>query len=302
MEPNDRPTPELLNALLKKIHGGPMETLLNTMLLRSLKRAEYSADNIGHSGLALDDYLHFTSPIRRYPDLIVHRLLRRQLRGEISVPGLKGNLAISAKRASDSEQSATEAERENEKWKSCLLMKPKIGEKFTGIIQGFSSKAAFVRLDRPFVEVGVPLGALGGGFSVDEYRAKATGMGGQIELPIGAKVQVEIMSVDENLHRVSAWIHEASAQDALGKVIKFEPSLVGPASLREADFVEPRRDKGRPRGRGAAGATRGGPTEGRAPRGRKQSTKQGSSAGHGAKSGARRAKLPKGSVRARRGR
>jgi ribonuclease R len=302
MEPSDRPTPELLNALLKKIRGGPMETLLNTMLLRSLKRAEYSADNIGHSGLALDDYLHFTSPIRRYPDLIVHRLLRRLLRGEISPTGLKGNLAIVAKRASDSEQSATEAERENDKWKSCLLMKPRIGEKFTGIIQGFSSKAAFVRLDSPFVEVGVPLGALGGGFSVDEYRAKAVGMGGQIELPIGAKVQVEIMSVDENLHRVSAWIHEASAQDARGKAIKFEPSLVGPTSLREADFVEPRPSRGKPRGRSAGGATRG---QGREPRGRKPSAKHSAttgSAGHGAKGGPNRAKPPKGSVRARRGR
>ena len=79
---NEVPTPEVLNALLDKIRGGPLEVMLNTMLLRSLKRAEYSADNIGHSGLALQDYLHFTSPIRRYPDLIVHRYLRKILCGE----------------------------------------------------------------------------------------------------------------------------------------------------------------------------------------------------------------------------
>jgi ribonuclease R len=250
MKPKDQPTPELLNGLLDKIHGGPLEALLNTMLLRSLKRAEYRADNIGHSGLALDDYLHFTSPIRRYPDLIVHRLLKRSLRGGIFPPDLHGRLAILAKRASDCEQLATEAERENDRWKACLLMKSRIGEKFRGNIQGFSLKAAFIRLERPFVEVGVPLGALGCEFSVDEYRAKAVGAAGQIELPIGAQVLVEITSVDENLRRVSAWILEARARDAHGKTIVFTPTLAAPASLREADFVEPRKEK--PRGRGAA--------------------------------------------------
>jgi ribonuclease R len=243
MRPQDRPTPELLNGLLNKIHGGPLETLLNTMLLRSLKRAEYRAENVGHSGLALDDYLHFTSPIRRYPDLIVHRLLRRSIRGDFFSPDLKGYLAILAKRASDCEQLATEAERENDRWKTCLLMKPRIGEKFSGIIQGFSHKAAFIRLESPFVEVGVPLGALGGDFSVDEYRTRATGMSGQIELSIGTQVMAEITSVDETLHRVSAWILEAKTRDAHGKTITFTPSLTGPASLREADFAEPHKPR-----------------------------------------------------------
>ena len=255
LRPKDKPTPELLNALLKKIHGGPLEMLLNTMLLRSLKRAEYSAENVGHSGLALSEYLHFTSPIRRYPDLVVHRLLKKLLKGEKFRDGLQSHLAILAKRASDSEQTATEAERENSRWKTCLLMKPKIGQKFQGIIQGFSSKAAFVRLDSPFVEVGVPLGALGGRFSIDEHRTKAVGMRGQIELPIGAQVLVEITSIDENQHRVSAWMLEAKTKDASGKTITFTPTLTGPTSLREADFVEagPRgRTLPRSRGRGRA--------------------------------------------------
>ena len=249
MRASEQPTPEVLNAMLDKIRGGPLEAMLNAMLLRSLKRAEYSADNIGHSGLALEDYLHFTSPIRRYPDLVVHRLLRKALRGLPMPEGLHGHLAIVAKQCSDTEQTATEAERENDRWKTCLLMKSRIGRRFEGRIQGFSLKVAFVRLESPFVEVGVPLGALGGLFEVDAHRTKAIGQGGQVVLSIGDKVKVEITGVDEDLRRVSAWVVEARAQDAKGKVIQFVPSLASPATLREADFVKERpapRREGRP--------------------------------------------------------
>jgi ribonuclease R len=246
----DQATPEVLNALLNKIRGGPLEAMLNTLLVRSLKRAEYSADNIGHSGLALDDYLHFTSPIRRYPDLEVHRLLRKALRGQQPPAGQHGQLAQVAKRCSDTEQTATEAERENDRWKTCLIMKTKIGHRFEGRIQGFSLKVAFVKLDAPFVEVGVPLGALGGGFSVDQTRTRAVGQGANVVLSIGDRVKVEITGVDEDLRRVSGWVVEAAAQDERGKARSFVPSLAAPVTLREGDFVAERnprkgaRDKG----------------------------------------------------------
>jgi ribonuclease R len=283
--------------MLAKIRGGPLEAMLNSMLLRSLKRAAYSADNIGHSGLALQDYLHFTSPIRRYPDLIVHRLLRKVLRNSPLPEGLHGHLAMIAKQCSDTEQTATEAERENDRWKTCLLMKSRIGRRFEGRIQGFSLKVAFVRLESPFVEVGVPLGALGGAFEVDQHRTKASGMGGQVVLSIGDKVKVEITGVDEDLRRVSAWVVEAQAQDAKGKVMQFVPSLAAPATLREGDFVKER--PVRLEGRSGGPRREDKPASGRPPRAVREAERPGRPDHRPARPGERppRTKLPKGSVR-----
>jgi ribonuclease R len=276
LNPKETPTPEHLNTMLDKIRGGPLEAMINTLLLRSLKKAEYSVDNIGHSGLALQDYLHFTSPIRRYPDLVVHRLLRRVLRGQPLPDGLHSQLAVLAKGASDAEQKATEAERENDRWKTCLLMKARIGQRFKGRVQGYSAKVAFITLDSPFVEVGVPLAALGGDFWVDEHRTKATGLRGSVVLTIGDPVEVEITAVDEDLRRVSAWLTEAKALDGHGKAFTFTPLLAAPARLREGDLEQPRRGRsvrheapsqGRPpkKAREAQGRTRG--TSPRPPKG-----------------------------------
>jgi ribonuclease R len=252
MGPKESPTPEHLNAMLAKVRGGPLESVINTLLLRSLKKAEYSAENIGHSGLALADYLHFTSPIRRYPDLIVHRFLRKVLRGERLPEQLQGHMALIAKQSSDAEQKATEAERENDKWKACLLMQDKIGQKYEGRVAGFSPKAIFVQLRSPFVEVGVPLGALGGNFVLNEHRTALSGLRGTVEIHIGDAVKVEITAVDMDLRRISAWVNEVQARDGGGKAFTFVPTLSAPARLSKED-VE---DKRKPRFEGRMGGER----------------------------------------------
>jgi ribonuclease R len=153
-------------------------------------------------------------------------------------------------------------------------------------------------VESPFVEVGVPLGALGGNFEVDQHRTKASGLGGQVVLSIGDKVKVEITGVDEDLRRVSAWVVEAQAQDSKGKVMQFVPSLAAPATLREADFVKERA----PRSTGPhTGAKRGDkPPSGRPPRAVREAERPGRRPGERpARPGERPAKtrLPKGSVR-----
>jgi ribonuclease R len=155
-------------ALLEKVRGRPDEHLINTVLLRSLPRAEYSPHNIGHFGLAHEKYLHFTSPIRRYPDLLVHRAIRHVLAGgkaeEFAYEN--ANMQVFGDQCSLTERRADDATRDAVDWLKCEYMLDKIGETYPGIISSVTSFGIFVELQAIYVEGLVHVTALGN----DYYR------------------------------------------------------------------------------------------------------------------------------------
>jgi ribonuclease R len=161
-----------IRRLLAEASGKPEERLVNRMLLRSMKQARYSAENFGHFGLAAPFYTHFTSPIRRYPDLVVHRLLKWLLQQKIEAAGrgkLKGTpfpgfpalLAEIGEHTSKRERVAMEAERDIVELKKVQFMVGKIGEEFDGFVSGVSGFGFFVELDELFVEGLVHVSTLG---------------------------------------------------------------------------------------------------------------------------------------------
>ncbi len=138
-----------LQKLLGKIEGAPEEALISRLTLRSMKQAKYSADCLGHFGLAASYYCHFTSPIRRYPDLQIHRIIKDCLRGRMNqsrIEHYEKLLPETAKHTSEMERRADEAEREVEKLKKAEYMKKHIGEEFEGIISSITSWGFYVEL------------------------------------------------------------------------------------------------------------------------------------------------------------
>lgn len=142
--------PKVLQDLLSQMKGKKEENVVSTLMLRSLKQARYSPDNSGHFGLAAKYYSHFTSPIRRYPDLAIHRIIKEALHGNINdnrISKLKSFVTDASKQSSDMERRATEAERETDDLKKTEYMADRIGEEYTGIISSVTSFGIFIQLD-----------------------------------------------------------------------------------------------------------------------------------------------------------
>jgi len=144
--------PRALQTLLEEIQGTKEETVLSTMMLRSMKQAKYDAESLGHFGLAAEYYSHFTSPIRRYPDLAIHRVMREVLENGGVLPdnrfdSLNARMPDIASQSSDRERVAVDAERDTEKLKKAEFMLDKIGEEFVGIISGVTSFGMFIELE-----------------------------------------------------------------------------------------------------------------------------------------------------------
>lgn len=148
-------TANSLNALLTNVKGKKEAQLFENLAVRAMAKAVYSTNNIGHFGLAFPHYTHFTSPIRRYPDMMVHRLLERYLANQSSAP--LDEFEENCRHSSSREQLASNAERASIKYKQVEFMKEHIGEEFTGIISGISERGFFVELNDSLCEGLVPI-------------------------------------------------------------------------------------------------------------------------------------------------
>lgn len=179
---------------LSKINDRPDAQLLQTVMLRSLRQAIYSPDNVGHFGLAYESYTHFTSPIRRYPDLLIHRAIKAILRNEKYSPG---DWHALGKHCSQTERRADEAVRDVESWLKCFYMQDKIGESFDGVISSVTGFGLFVALDNIYVEGLVHISELPSDyFQFDATKHRLLGERSGMQFRIGDRLRVKLVRVD----------------------------------------------------------------------------------------------------------
>jgi ribonuclease R len=207
--------------LSHSLAGKPEEKVLSYAMLRSLQRARYAANNVGHFGLAATTYTHFTSPIRRYPDLIVHRILRALLQKSPSlgdstainnksrkprnplVPIPPPELALMAEESSERERAADAAERELEDWRKAALMAEQVGEEFDGLIVNVLAFGFFVELDELFIEGLVSVSSLlDDYYEFDARRHTLRGERKRRVFKLGDRVRVRVERVNVDRHLV----------------------------------------------------------------------------------------------------
>jgi ribonuclease R len=206
------PRPKVLAEFIHKLKGHPSEIVLATALLRSMRQAIYSADHGEHFGLASNAYTHFTSPIRRYPDLVVHRQLRaalhREQKGEPrpsdkELEATQNELNEIAEHCSYRERIASEAERESIRFKSVRLMSKHVGEEFDGKVNGLTQNGMFVQLHHPYCEGMVSVDSLGDDFyEFDETRMMLAGRRSHRSFQIGQPVRIQVVRVDLDARQV----------------------------------------------------------------------------------------------------
>ncbi len=196
-------TPRGVQTFLNKTNGRDRADAMHSMMLRAMAQADYRTENVGHFALSAPAYVHFTSPIRRYPDLIAHRVIkaflekRRGPSGPPPVPTMPKEDVTKGQciRSSERERSAAQAERDTQRLFAAAHMRDRVGDRFEGTVSGFSGQGMFVTLDDPFVDGMVRMSQmeteLGDRFEVDETGVRIVGAGGKL-ITIGDRVVIEV--------------------------------------------------------------------------------------------------------------
>lgn len=209
----DEPSPKDFTRVLEKIEGRPDAPLLQMVMLRSLKQARYAPDNAGHFGLAYPCYTHFTSPIRRYPDLLVHRAIKAVLAGSQYTPSRPWE-EIGA-HCSMTERRADEATREVMNWLKCYYMQEHIGEVYTGTVSAVVPFGLFVTLDEVFVEGLVHISDLGADyFQYDEVGHALVGERTKVRYRLADRVKVQVARADLATSKIDFHLIERLEGDA----------------------------------------------------------------------------------------
>ena len=226
--------------LLEKIKQRPDFQLLQTVMLRSLKQAMYSPDNVGHFGLAYEHYTHFTSPIRRYPDLLLHRAIKAVLDGEKYVPERPwDDIGL---QCSATERRADEATRDVENWLKTFFMKERIGEEFDGTISAVTAFGIFVALDQVYVEGLVHVSELGADyFQFDNIKHQMLGERTGQRFRLGDRVRVRLVRADLESNRIDFVMAQAAGaaprksmgrSDSAGKTVSRQATRPAKASVK----------------------------------------------------------------------
>jgi ribonuclease R len=211
--------PDDFQLVLRQIAGKPEEKLVSYLLLRTMKLARYHEENLGHFGLATEMYAHFTSPIRRYPDLVVHRALRalRSGRDPEREAQVKEQLPEWGRHLSDMERRATEAERELTEWKKVRFMADKLGETFAGYVTGVQAFGLFVELEEVYVQGLVHVSSMTDDYyRFDEKAHRLHGENTQKVYRLGDRVEVQVVRVDLERRQIDFALLDVLARAAGG--------------------------------------------------------------------------------------
>ncbi|MSO29567.1 MAG: ribonuclease R [Acidobacteria bacterium] len=204
--------PKHFQKLIDRMKGTPEERPIAALMLRTMQKARYDAAPLGHFGLAAEHYTHFTSPIRRYPDLVVHRMLRESRRGEFEAPRreeLEEELPDVARHTSEMERRADEAERELLQWKKVRFMADKVGDEYEGYITGVAPFGLFVELIEHYVEGLVHVSSMGDDYyRYVEQQHVMQGENTKKVYRLGDKVLVQVVRVDMERRQVDLGLVE----------------------------------------------------------------------------------------------